>query len=1243
MRRYQMSWGLFALCLFVSLSFMYCGTGSNGGGPGAACQSTQDCDTSQNLECRGKKCRTELPDDPPVAKAEAKPSPINVGDQAQLDASESSDPLGDTLGLLYTWEVSKRPDDSKAEIQKDSQVIATFTPDVAGSYTFKVTVSISRNGKVLKASAETSIEAVLPPNNKPIANAGGDQLVLPGATAQLDGSGSRDPDGGKLTYSWSIKSKPEGSKATISEATDEKPKLTTDEPGKYIINLVVKDERGDDSDADSVTIEALVGADKIPVLTKVAPTEGAAYELEYKITLEGSDFVKGARVKIGTPDFATTWVSDTKLEAKVDLAKVGPGTHSVQVINTNGKGSKELSFKVLGIPAPTLVELSPSQGHLGMEKIVVTAKGTNFIKDQSKVVFETVQLPSRVKSPTEIEFDVDLRSTPLGTYPVKIINPGNQTSNTLNFKVLDKLAKPVLNVLNPPSGVTGTRLEFSVHGVGFGQGALIYFDKAKIGSVRKSRDEVAAVPQLDLTNIKPGLYDVWVKNPDGQDSNKQQFRVRSRDPEPRLDRILPFTLFLGEKTSAVSIYGADFLPGAKVMIGNNEIKGIFGSVSWRSDSYIVATVDLTDASKWTAGDVDAIVINPNGKKSSPFKLSLSHRIPSIDALLPSSWTTKCDTEVEIIGRNFLPKAIVKFGTALTFTPTSTTNKLTYVNDQRLKFKLNTTKMTKGTFVVSVENGPIAKASSNFTLSDEASPTPIVSYVSPQWGRADTKVQLRIQPDFSNTNSLRSLRAGAILELGGKQHPTQCNSTTTYCYSMDGTLDLTGYKPGVYDLVLINPCGVRGSKMSFVVEAAPLPFITKMTPAFARVGDKSKIVFKGGNFTKGATLTWNGKAVPLVYKSDKEYETKDPIDFAGATVGDLDVELKNTNGLSAKTKFSIVPTFIPEIKDVTNNNQKVGPLSDIQITGEGFILSSAVLLDGKKVLSRFVAPTQLLLKGLDTTQLSPGMHTLQVQNGTRKSNLYPIFLDKAQGPTINYLNPSNVIAGAKNSVQVYVYGTGFAGTPNPGKVEIIGPDKKDYSKNFKPTSQYTSFIRADFTVGALTEGKYLFRVINPDKTVSNQVVFTVSPPPPPSLNSLSPPSGFRGNAIQQIKLVGTNFGVKDQVIFNNNVLNPIPVSFSSSSEVTVTVNLSRIKASGDYELYLRRCSGTSCTIRTKALKFKVNDPPCSAVNCGTTLLPANSEKCDTNGGNVCRPKCTSTTDCKNLDSKSSWTCNGGYCK
>ena len=60
-----------------------------------------------------------------------------------------------------------------------------------------------------------------------------------GKSVRLDGSLSYDAAGNLITYSWSIKSKPVGSNATLSSANIVNPLFTTDLDGLYIINLIV--------------------------------------------------------------------------------------------------------------------------------------------------------------------------------------------------------------------------------------------------------------------------------------------------------------------------------------------------------------------------------------------------------------------------------------------------------------------------------------------------------------------------------------------------------------------------------------------------------------------------------------------------------------------------------------------------------------------------------------------------------------------------------------------------------------------------------------------------------------------------------------------------------------------------------------------------------------------------------------------------------------------------------------------
>ena len=95
-----------------------------------------------------------------------------------------------------------------------------------------------------------------PPTIPPVADAGPDQEVVVDETAQLDGSGSSDPDGGSLTFSWQLTT-PFGSSAFLPNPSLENPTFVPDVAGDYVAQLVVNDGTVD-SDPDQVTIAAKV-------------------------------------------------------------------------------------------------------------------------------------------------------------------------------------------------------------------------------------------------------------------------------------------------------------------------------------------------------------------------------------------------------------------------------------------------------------------------------------------------------------------------------------------------------------------------------------------------------------------------------------------------------------------------------------------------------------------------------------------------------------------------------------------------------------------------------------------------------------------------------------------------------------------------------------------------------------------------------------------------------------------------
>ncbi|MGD2123995.1 MAG: PKD domain-containing protein, partial [Gemmatimonadota bacterium] len=77
------------------------------------------------------------------------------------------------------------------------------------------------------------------PKATPIADAGLDQAAMTGELVQLDGSGSFVPDGDLPTFLWSFQSKPDGSRAMISDAATLSASFTPDLVGTYVVSLTV--------------------------------------------------------------------------------------------------------------------------------------------------------------------------------------------------------------------------------------------------------------------------------------------------------------------------------------------------------------------------------------------------------------------------------------------------------------------------------------------------------------------------------------------------------------------------------------------------------------------------------------------------------------------------------------------------------------------------------------------------------------------------------------------------------------------------------------------------------------------------------------------------------------------------------------------------------------------------------------------------------------------------------------------
>jgi len=156
------------------------------------------------------------------------------GESVDLDGTHSYDPDGDNLN--FHWSFIEKPQGSGSRVLGDSFAQASFLADRTGIYVIELEVSDGTHF----AQDIVEIEAT-EPNQPPIGIPGATLNVEVGSSAQLDGTGSYDPDGSPLTYSWTLLTKPSGSGTGLENPESSRPRIRPDREGEYVVRLIVND------------------------------------------------------------------------------------------------------------------------------------------------------------------------------------------------------------------------------------------------------------------------------------------------------------------------------------------------------------------------------------------------------------------------------------------------------------------------------------------------------------------------------------------------------------------------------------------------------------------------------------------------------------------------------------------------------------------------------------------------------------------------------------------------------------------------------------------------------------------------------------------------------------------------------------------------------------------------------------------------------------------------------------------
>ena len=163
--------------------------------------------------------------------------------------------------------------------------------------------------------------------------------------------------------------------------------------------------------------------------------------------------------------------------------------------------------------------------------------------------------------------------------------------------------EPSVSLVDPQSGPASGGTPVTVSGVGFKDGATVWFGTAEAAEVeiQSTGTITCKTPAGSL-----GAVDVKVSNPDGGTGvYKGGFTYTDKGP-PQLDGVAPALGDQGGGTP-VTLTGQGFQPGAKVLFGVNEAS----AVSVKDGAIITCKSPAADA----PGPVDVTVQNPDGQGS----------------------------------------------------------------------------------------------------------------------------------------------------------------------------------------------------------------------------------------------------------------------------------------------------------------------------------------------------------------------------------------------------------------------------------------------------------------------------------------------------------------------------------------------------------------------------------------------------------------------------------------------------
>ena len=281
-----------------------------------------------------------------------------------------------------------------------------------------------------------------------------------------------------------------------------------------------------------------------PAITGLSPSSAPAASGTFTLTVNGSGFVNGSKVRWNGSDRTTFFVSATQLTATIDSGDVAnAGTAPVTVFNVApGGGTSPASTFTITNAAPGTPTLSPNNVIAGSGALTLTVDGTGFTS-ASKVRWNGQDRTTTFESATRLTAAISAADVAAaGTANVLVFTPapGGGTSPAAVFTVANPL--PAVSALSPSTTPAhGAAFTLTVTGSNFVQASIVRWNGLdRPTTFVNSGQLTAAVTAADI--LTEGTADVTVYSPapGGGISGSQAFTIGTPATTPT-DQLVALT------------------------------------------------------------------------------------------------------------------------------------------------------------------------------------------------------------------------------------------------------------------------------------------------------------------------------------------------------------------------------------------------------------------------------------------------------------------------------------------------------------------------------------------------------------------------------------------------------------------------------------------------------------------------------------------------------------------------------